>query len=289
MDTEQKKKDIIIMVGGGGMTGVFSSGVLSALESGEIYKRVYAIYGSSVGACTAARYVVKESQLGGETFYTRFNTSAFIKGGFVRYFLRTLLGKEGRVLDFSYFKKIILESSDRIDMTKLLTADMSFFVKVFNQARHKTEYISVENPHAYEKIMASASLAPLTTEKIILDSTEFFDGDSISSDIDESIVRAHPDKTIIRIRNRKDSLIGSLWTVPIVYMLFARLYGFKTANIYLRSYFKKYVWEKKIAAYSNVITVTSDIQASLFSKDEGVLRSLFEEGKEKGRATLNVL
>lgn len=48
------KKDIILIIGGGGMKGIFSSGVLDVFEKADLYPRIHSVYGTSSGADVGA-------------------------------------------------------------------------------------------------------------------------------------------------------------------------------------------------------------------------------------------
>lgn len=153
------KKDIILIVGSGGMSGIFSSGVLKAFEDSPLADRIHSIYAVSVGACTGARFLAHESELGGKTFYTRFNDERFLRGHFIRYFFQILLGKKQPedILSFEYFTEVLHDSEDRIDLCKVTESEIPLYVKVFNVNKRIHEWLRVQEPDGYKKVLASAS------------------------------------------------------------------------------------------------------------------------------------
>lgn len=286
------EKDIVLIVGGGGMAGIFSAGVLKVFEDESVYGRIHSVYAASVGACTGARFLVKQSELGGKTFYTKFNNEKFIKGNLTRYFFQVLRygknhDKVEEVLDFDYFNEIILESNDKIDIERLLESEIPLYVKVFNNDRKTHQYLPVKPPLAYERIIASASMTPLTLRSVVLGGEVFFDGETVASNLDEEIINKHSDKIIIKINNYDSELIScNVFKIFPVYALLRRLYGAKTAGIYLKNSFNQPTWERCSKKYENVVVATNDIFISPFCKDEEKLREVFRAGIKKGREIL---
>ncbi|MDE1966338.1 MAG: patatin-like phospholipase family protein, partial [Patescibacteria group bacterium] len=84
------QKDIVLIVGSGGMAGIFSSGVLEAFEDERIRDRIHSVYAVSVGGPIAARYLMRQSALGARTFFTRFGDERFLKPHFARYFFQAV-------------------------------------------------------------------------------------------------------------------------------------------------------------------------------------------------------
>lgn len=291
------KKDIVLIVGSGGMSGIFSSGVLEVFEDERIRNRIHSVYAVSVGGPVAARYLMRQSALGARTFLTRFSDDRFLKRRFTRYFFQAI--RRGffpdahidELFDFEYFKSVILSSEDRIDMVGLVSSPIPFFVKVFNNSKKEHEYILVHEPHAYEKVIASASMTPITSKAPVIDGVAYFDGDTIASDIDLYIAKEHSDKTVVRIVNAKQSLLEriNLLTPLVVYILFSCLESVEAANRYLRAHFKRSMWERQLRSQSNVLVVASDISTSSFCKDKTQLEKAYRDGLAKGAETANKL
>lgn len=284
------KKDTVLMVGGGGMAGIFSSGVLEVFEDEQIRDRVHSVYAVSVGGPVVARYLMRQSAFGARTFLTRFSDDRFLKKRFAKYFFQAVRkgffpsARIDEMFDFDYFRHVILSSHDRIDMKGLIALPTPFFVKVFNNTKKTHEYLPVREPYAYEKVMASASITPITSKAPIINGVEYFDGDTISSDIDLRIAKEHADKTIVRIVNSKRSLFDRMnFLVPtVIYILFLCLYGAESANRYLRAYFKKAMLERELRSQLNVLVVESDLRTSPFCKDKVLLEKAYQNGRAKG-------
>lgn len=229
------------------MAGIFSSGVLEAFEDERMRDRIHSVYAVSVGGPIAARYLMRQSALGARTFFTRFGDERFLKPHFARYFFQAIRracfpsAPIDEIFDFEYFKRVILSSEDKIDMQGLVASPIPFYVKVFNNSEKKHEYLPVQDPHAYEKVMASASMTPVTSTIPVIDGVEYFDGDTIASDIDVRIAKEHADKTVVYIVNAKETLLDRMnfLTPLIVYILFACLESVETANRYVRADFER--------------------------------------------------
>jgi predicted patatin/cPLA2 family phospholipase len=283
-------KDIILIVGSGGMAGIFASGVLEAFEDERMRERVHSVYAVSVGGPIAARYLMRQSALGAQTFFTRFSDDRFLKPHFARYFFQAIRraffpnAPIDEIFNFTYFKEVILSSEDRIDMPGLVASPVPFFVKVFNNTMKTTEYLPVQEPYAYEKVLASASMTPVTSAIPVIDGVEYFDGDTIASDIDVRIAQEHPDKTIVYIVNSKPSFLQRInfLTPLVVYILFASLEGVEAGNRYLRANLKRSKFERKLRRQPNARTIASDLHTSSFCKDHAQLERAYQEGKVKG-------
>lgn len=279
------------------MSGIFSSGVLEMFEDEQIRNRIHSVYAVSVGGPLGARYLMRQSALGARTFFTRFSDDRFLKTHFVRYFFQAIRRKFSpnahidELFDFDYFRNVIFFSEDRIDMDGLVSSPIPFFVKVFNNTKKEHEYIPVHEPHAYEKVMASASMTPVTSRTPVIDGVEYFDGDTIASNIDLHIVKEHSDKTIIRIVNAKQSPLEriDLLTPFVVYLLFSCLESVQVANRYLQAHLKKSAWEKQLRSQPNVLVVASDLRTSSFCKDKTQLEKAYHCGLAKGTEAVNKL
>lgn len=268
------------------MSGIFSSGVLKSFEDAGLASRVHSVYAVSVGACTGARFLAGQSELGGRTFYTRFNDKRFLRGHFARYFFQVLLGKmqPDDILGFDYFTDILHNSEVRIEIQKVTESEIPLYVKVFNVGRNTHEYLRVQEPDAYNKVLASASMTPLTSKRIIINSEEFFDGDTIASDLDRELVRNNPDKLIIKMSNCRSSFLEilNLPVLLIIYTLLLRMYGIRIANLYFKSFFRKPFLERSFATAPNVLSIENDLPVSSFTKNAEVLKKVYKGGLEKG-------
>ena len=65
-------KDIILIIEGGGILGVFGAGVLTAFQEANIYNRIKCIYATSAGAHDAAYFLTKQSKLGSSIYFKDF-------------------------------------------------------------------------------------------------------------------------------------------------------------------------------------------------------------------------
>ena len=279
------------------MSGVFSAGVLKAFEEPQIFDRVHSVYAVSVGGCNAARFLTKNSELGGWGFYNVFNGEGFIHKRLVRYYFqavrRWVLGR-GRIddlFDFDFFAEVMLHSDIKIDMEEVLASGIPFFVKVFCVSQGMPAYVPVVEPHAFEKVLASASATPLISRRFVIAGEEFFDGDTIPSDLDVRLAKQHPDKLVVRISNTRESALKELnaFNFFVVYTLLLYSYGVRLANRYAREFFKRPFWHRELRRQRNVFTVSSDLFISIFSKDAELLKRGYEHGVSKGKEAAQII
>lgn len=282
------KKDVVLIIWWWGMSWVFSAWVLKSFEDAEMFDRIDSVYAVSVWACTGARFLLKQSELWWKTFYTRFHWDDFMKLHFLKYYFQALMSKffwtkVEDLINFEYFEDIILRSEDKIDMNKIMSSKIKFYVKVFNCGKREHEYLLVNEWASYEKIMASASMTPLTSKKHSINNEMVFDWDTIHSDIEEKIIQNNEDKLIIKIVNSNNSLRKKYnpFVLFVLYTLLLATYWYKIANKYFLSFFKQWRYQNNLKKYSNLILIQNDDSLSSFCKSEEVLKAAYEKWVEK--------
>ena len=104
-----KKK--VLVLEGGGMRGVFLTGVLQAFTDRKYFPWKL-IIGSSAGALSGAAYAAEQIHLARDAFFTLLTTKNFIS-----YF--NVLNREKHILDLDWMADTILGGEDPLDIEKL--------------------------------------------------------------------------------------------------------------------------------------------------------------------------
>jgi predicted patatin/cPLA2 family phospholipase len=105
---------IALAVEGGGMRGVVSAGMVSALEQLGMATAFDAVYGSSAGAINAAYFLAGQARLGTRIYYEDINTTRFIR------LARALTGRP--IVDLGFLLDEVAIRRKPLDTARVLAA-----------------------------------------------------------------------------------------------------------------------------------------------------------------------
>lgn len=68
------ERDVIIVIEGGAMLGVFGAGVVTSFQQADMYGRVHSVYGASAGAHDLAYFLAaqkdsRQTKIGSSIYY----------------------------------------------------------------------------------------------------------------------------------------------------------------------------------------------------------------------------
>ena len=135
METE---RDIIIIVKGGTIQGVFSAGVLAAFQKHNLYPRVHSVYGVSSGAHNAAYFLSEQTEIGGKIYYEhlykrhRFLTDLSPKIIWKKYWQLLIHKKPFNIIDLDYARELEIMEPTRLDVKCIRNSPINFYARVFN-------------------------------------------------------------------------------------------------------------------------------------------------------------
>jgi predicted patatin/cPLA2 family phospholipase len=287
----EAEKDIILVLGDGGMMGVFVAGVLAGLDE-KIRNRVCAVYGTSSGADVGAYFVSGQSDIPLRFFVDYLTKPDFCRKNFLRYLFKLFIFRNSAVKDYlnvGYVAEVAQYSDCKLDVAAFEKSDMEFHVKVINIRTAKVHYIPAKSD-VFNKLMASSQCGPLSTKAVEIDGNKYIDGGTIPSRIDITLSERHPDKKIIFVQPQKQAYVAKVLLHPL-YLLAGHaisiLYGRHLGREYARTLFVDYTPE--LRSRPNVIFVENDLRYSSFCTDKKKLRSVYERGLGKTTETLRRL
>lgn len=237
-----KEKDIILILGGGGMMGVFTAGVLKVIN--EKYRnRIHSIYGTSTGAAISAYFVSNQMEIP-LLFFTKYLTKKeFIRKNIISYvckilfFRNTTLFNIKDFININYVVDVAKNSECKIDIDNFKKSKIPLYVKVINVHTLKTEYLSTEKD-LFDKLKASSQSGPFSSSGVTINNSYYIDGGTIPSRIDIELIRAHKNKKIIYIEPSYSTKISKIILYP-----FHVLAGYSIMKLYSKDLGKKYINE----------------------------------------------
>jgi predicted patatin/cPLA2 family phospholipase len=121
----------VLVLGGGGMGGIFSIGVLHAFAGAGLMEAFEAVFGISAGAANGAYFLSGQTGIAREVYRDHLTNDAFIK-----------LSRRSRIVDIDYLIGV-LRSVRPLDVVALRAARPLFFVSV-TTLEGKPELIDVK-------------------------------------------------------------------------------------------------------------------------------------------------
>lgn len=294
------ERDLIIVVYGGGMVGVFGAGVVTAFQNTNLYPRVHSVYGISSGSHNLAYFLAEDTQKGSSIYYENLcknfifpkRLPVFLIQFFLKLFSKKI--KTARLMDTDFL--IDVEKNKKIlNLQKIKNSPINFWVKLFDVAEGKNVYTDGK-VNTFEKLRAAAGAIPYYNNLIEIEGKEYADSSVLSDWADEtlmSLVEKNRDKKIICVRNTSlesalsyKSIFGNLLWAAWIGIYFGKFSLFLQKANYLKKYknLKKLIIENK-----NVYYIESNMSVPLYCCDPKKLLELYYHGIEKGERLLNQL
>lgn len=201
----------ILYIDGGAMSGIFSGGVVRALEDLNFYPHIKAIYASSAGAFNAAYFLAGQANEGKEIyldhlrkdFIHRRNLFSGIPQRFWHRFVKPI-SKEKTInaVDIDYVLKIIKETVP-LKIEKIFDKRIELYVQMLNIESKQSEFVLANKDNIYDLLKATACIAPYTFENVLMNGKRYIDG-TIKDPINlKYVLGKHPDDKIILITGKR--------------------------------------------------------------------------------------
>jgi predicted patatin/cPLA2 family phospholipase len=287
------ERDIILIIEGGAMSGVFAAGVLTSFYKKDLYPRIHSIYAVSAGAHDAAYFLSKQVTMGSEV-YTKtlvskrskfLNMDAF---EMLKKVTNLLLYKKSlQLIDLEVLKDIET-IKHKLDVDEIKRSKINFYVKVYD-TKHLRPRLLDAKKNTIDVIEVSSFLAPYIYLKTNYDN--LYDGEEIPNDYFIKIVKENPDKKIIWIMNEKKTKLRKVLNSPFTLInLFTKSFYFGVKFFVHNSY---HLFEEpcidEIQAYSNVTVIypEGNVRRILkYSSNKKHLSELYQEGVKKGKLAI---
>ncbi len=192
-----------LVLGGGGMEGIFSIGVLHALAGAGLTEAFEAVVGISAGAANGAYFLSGQTGIAREVYRDHLTNDAFIK-----------LSRRSRIVDIDYLIGI-LRSVRPLDVAALRTAKPAFCVAV-TTLEGESELIDVKQaPDPFVALKASMAMPILYNGTTEFEGRLFVDGGAADPLPLAHIMEQFQPTDILVISNESPSFFGRLRTTLI--------------------------------------------------------------------------
>ena len=284
------KKDIVLIIGGGGMMGIFVAGVLEVLDE-KVRGRIHSIYATSSAADASVYFVSGQTWIPRDFFITHLTKKEFIRNNWFSYIFKIFfMPKTPHIKDFiniDYFISTAQSSDCALNVEAFNESDITLFVKVINIRNGKACYLPTKDDLQI-KLKATSQCGPLTTSAITVGGEQYIDGDTVSSDIDSELIKSLHDKTVVYIQpSRSHRLTRFFLPLFPLYVLagcaIMRLYSVSIGTRYIHDLLSN----REMPPFENVIHIKNHIDGSTFCTDKSELERVYQHGVREARTILN--
>lgn len=286
-------RDIILIIEGGAMSGVFSAGVLTSFYKKDLYPRIHSIYAVSAGAHAAAYFLSKQVTLGSQVYTKELvsKRTKFLNMDVFEVMQKVtdlvLHKKNLQLIDLEVLKEIET-IKHKLDTDEIKRSNINFYVKVYDTNQLKPIILDAKN-NTLDVIEVSSFLAPYIYLNTKYDN--LYDGEEIPNGYFFKIVKENPDKKIIWIMNEKKTFAHKIRNSPFTLLnLFTKSFYFGLSFFLHYSY---HLFEdpyiEEIQKYSNVTVIYPEgnvRRLTKFSGNKKHLLELYQEGVKKGKIAI---
>lgn len=286
-----EERDIILIIKGGTIQGVFSAGVMVAFERHNLYPRIHSIYAVSSGAHNAAYFLSGNPDEGSSIYYNYlYKKHSFLKDLSFKIICKKfwnlfIHNKSFDILDLDYVENIE-RNEIKLNVEKIQNSPINFYVRVFNPKTLRLEYLDGK-VDTINRIIQSAKVPPYAYTKVKSD--KYFDGGIMPTrDFIKNVIKKYPDKTIIYIFNDKKTLRRVFQYMPwdLLDILFKTRYlGIRYGIKHLFSIFN-YPYVKGLKKYKNVHVLYDQTNTSKRERSRERIIKSYEHGIRRGEKVL---
>ena len=288
------ERDVIIIMEGGTIQGVFSAGVASTLQKENLYPRIHSIYAVSSGAHNAAYFLSRKIDVGASIYHDYLlKRHSFLKHLSFKVIVKKILalfflGRGFEVIDLAYIEDLERDILP-LDLKLIKESPIKFFVRVFDPKTRKIEYLDAKS-NTIEKLIQSAKVPPYAYSRARKD--KYFDGGIMpTKSFLNDVVKKNPDKKIIYIFCDKKTFrrVTKYILADLLDIFFKTRYlGLRYGLKHLFSIYN-YTYVSNLKKYKNVITVFDSTGNSKREKKKEKILSAYDHGVERGKYILEEL
>ena len=290
------KRDIIIIMDGGSLRGIFGAGVLTAFQNLNLYPRIHSFYGRSAGAHNGAYFIAGKTHCSEWMYTQKLTSKKFMRmdkslSFAAELFLKLFNKKEHieKLINLDYVK-YMEQTMVKLDINKIKKSPIKFYVKVFDIKDGKGYYIDAKKD-TLKAIEASAALVPFYPHTVMANGRKYADGNTIINELIPEkelfeIAENNKDKKIVFIINERinpfvifrNILFNFGWGVSLGMFLGKDVFLKKMKNML------RYDLTRKFISLPNVHLLANDtILHTAMCTNKEVLRDTYREGMRKGR------
>lgn len=267
--------DIGLVLEGGGMRGVFTSGVLDAfMKHGLYFNYVVAV---SAGACNGMSYVSRQprrARLSNIDFLARY-----------KYIGLRHLVTQGCIFDQKLLYERFPYQILPFDFDTFFNSPTTFEMVTTNCLTGRAEYLSERSDcqRALDAVRASSSL-PYVSKIVMVDGVPMLDGGIVDSiPVQRAMATGHPRNVVILTRNKGYRKTGKDVKVPrFVYRSYPRLRAVLSQRI--RNYNRQLEQVEQMEERGEIVCIrpVRPLEVDRIEKDISKLERLYEEGFSLG-------
>jgi predicted patatin/cPLA2 family phospholipase len=288
------KRDVILILEGGTVQGVFSAGALSVFEKNNLYPRIDSVYAVSAGAHNAAYFLshktkemnkVYQEFLGKKHKFMRQLSPKIIFSKIMRLMI---WNETFDIMNLEYIEHIEREVL-QIDQERIKKSPIKFFVKVFDRKTFKAKLLDAKED-TLKRLIESANLPPYVNTR--LKDYRYIDGGIMPNrHFIKHVIKKNPSKKIVYMYNEKKTIkkvLRHLYVDLGDIILKTRHFGFRYGWKHLRNVLNyPYVWAVNKFPNTYVIYDSTGNSKRKINKDK--INAAFEDGVRKGKLILHEL
>ena len=264
-----------LVLEGGGMRGVFTSGVLDAMMKHELYFGY--VVAVSAGACNGMSYISRQPR---RARYS--NIDALEKYGYIS--LKSLLTK-GSIFDPNILYERLPNEIAPFDYETYGQNPATFEMVTTNCLTGRAEYL--EEKHDRQRMMAIAkasSSLPYVSQVTMVDGTPMLDGGIVDSiPVQRAIETGHPFNVVVMTRNK--GFRSSEHDVKIPRMVYKRYPRLRVALSHrVEAYNQQLDLIERMEQWGEVVVIRPQrpMEVDRICRDPKKLERLYEEGFQEG-------
>ena len=271
--------------------GVFTAGVLEALNE-RLRDRVRAIYGTSSGADVGVYFLSDQTGLTLRFFIEHLTQPGFLSKNLPLYLLKVFFFKNNphiRIPDYVNVDYVVesAKSSDcRLDLAKVESSDIEFYVKVIDIRNGSARYLPAK-ADVFQKLMATSQCGPFSTRAVTIDGVPYIDGSTIVSGLDAELVRTDKETLYIGVQPTKENKLWKAVLYPfhlLASLVIGILYGGHLGKSYVQGLFVDPY--ERIAEFDNVLLIKNELSYSAFCTNKKNLERVYRHGVQQARMAL---
>ena len=262
-----------LVLEGGGMRGVYTSGVLDALISRELF--VDYVIGVSAGACCGVNFVARQRERLWNSTGARAHDKNYMGVGCL---LRT-----GSFVGMDYIFDRYANELDPFDYDTFISSDTEFVTVITNAEKGECEYVNKAMiPRGDYRLLAASCSLPVFSPPVALNGKHYFDGGVIDPIPVERALIDGCDRVIV-VLTQPDGYVKGPQKGAAVYKAVLRKYPKVRDILAIRheTYNRKveHVRELEKQGVALVLRPSYDTGVSRMCRDDAVLKEAFELGK----------
>lgn len=279
------------------MQGVYSAGIVTALQRANVYDCIEAIYSASAGSLVAAYFLSHQAELGSSIYLEDLNTDFISPRGFAlgildrltHHYLKGKPRKEWHNAIAIEYLFDIVKNEKILDITLVSNQSIPLYTKVINLSTMMVEYHDVRGIDTLSWLRAAVDVMPYTTEIQTIRGTPYADAGIMEVIGLDTLKERHPDSKIIVILNGHKKRRWSQKVKNFLEAYFIGIGGYQELTTYYRNAEKNLRQElENIPAMDNVYlsAIPDCIPIRSRTTEKSILKKTYFAGIEAGNTLL---